>query len=353
MTNWSLSRLVALAVTGLAAACGSSSNGVTIRQPVLLPANFIVSLSVVSQLFPVITRQSSAGLDASAVGNPIATRAVIFTNDDGSVKVTISVDQYGTTGEAASAYNLAVQKSSEIAGFTPVAIPAVGQKAFAGTVTMEGETHLGLGALDGLLVMGATLAGSRATPDNVTALVTVARAEDAGSQVALGCHREMSSGSLLPGNFILPLNAVSQLFPQAIRPARSGPNEVAVGNPIATREVIYADQDASMLVTISVDQYGSTNDAASAYQLALHKSSEVPGFIPIAIPVVGQKAFAGTVTMGGETHVGLGALDSTLIVGATLAGFSATTDNVTALVALARVEDAAADVAVECLNGQP
>ena len=45
--------------------------------------------------------------------------------------------------------------------------------------------------------------------------------------------------------------------------------------------------------------------------------------------------------MNAETHVGLGTLDHKLIVGATLAGYEATPDNVTKLVALARMQAAA------------
>ncbi len=72
----------------------------------------------------------------------------------------------------------------------------------------------------------------------------------------------------------------------------------------------------------------------------------VPGFKPVPVPNLGQQAFAGTVTMGAETHVGLGALDDTLIVGATLAGYDATPGNTAKLVALARTEDAAAKMAL-------
>jgi hypothetical protein len=44
------------------------------------------------------------------------------------------------------------------------------------------------------------------------------------------------------------------------------------------------------------------------------------------------------VTIGGETHVGLGVLSGRLVVGATLAGYGATKRNVATLVALARVQ---------------
>jgi hypothetical protein len=52
------------------------------------------------------------------------------------------------------------------------------------------------------------------------------------------------------------------------------------------------------------------------------------------------------VVAGAETHVGLGALDGTLIVGATLAGYDATPNNIAQLVALASTEDAAAKAAL-------
>ena len=49
--------------------------------------------------------------------------------------------------------------------------------------------------------------------------------------------------------------------------------------------------------------------------------------------------------MGAETHIGLGALNDKLIVGATLAGYDATPDNTDKLVAVARMQGAAAKTA--------
>jgi hypothetical protein len=60
---------------------------------------------------------------------------------------------------------------------------------------------------------------------------------------------------------------------------------------------------------------------------------------------MGQQSFAGSVTQGMETHVGLGALDGKFVFGLTLAGFDATPDNVDNLVGLARAENAAIDAA--------
>ena len=47
---------------------------------------------------------------------------------------------------------------------------------------MDGETHIGLGTLDHKLIVGATLAGYDATPDNATKLVAVARMQGAAAR---------------------------------------------------------------------------------------------------------------------------------------------------------------------------
>ena len=140
-----------------------------------LPRNVIVPLSEVSRFFPDITREASTGPDLTATGNPKATRMVIYESGDGAKKVTITVDRYGSSRDASSAYKQAVQKSQSVPGFKPVQVPRSGQQAFAGTTTMDGETHIGLGTLDHKLIVGATLAGYDATPDNVTKLVAVTR----------------------------------------------------------------------------------------------------------------------------------------------------------------------------------
>ena len=151
-----------------------------------LPRDVIVPLSEVSRLFPDITRETSTGRNLTATGNPKATRLVIYESGDGSKKVTITVDQYGSSRDASSAYKQAVQKSQSVPGFKPVQVPRLGQQAFAGTTTMDGETHIGLGTLDHKLIVGATLAGYDATPDNATKLVAVARMQGAAAKRTVG-----------------------------------------------------------------------------------------------------------------------------------------------------------------------
>lgn len=115
--------------------------------------------------------------------------------------------------------------------------------------------------------------------------------------------------------------------------------------------MIYANGHNSKKVTITVDQYEYATDASSAYEQAVEKS-KIPGFKPISVSNVGQKAFAGTVTKGAETHVGLGALVGKLIVGVTLAGYDATPDNVAKLVALTHKKEAAARAALGASGDQ-
>ena len=67
-------------------------------------------------------------------------------------------------------------------------------------------------------------------------------------------------------------------------------------------------------MTLSVDQYASTNDAAAAYQTAVQGSKAAPGFKPAASPKLGQEAFVGTSQVAAEMHFGLWARDGRLIV---------------------------------------
>ena len=153
-------------------------------------------------------------------------------------------------------------------------------------------------------------------------------------------------GSLLSREVVVPLSVVNRFFSEITREATTGQNLTAVGNAKATRSVIYANGDSSKKVTITVDQYASSSDASSAYQEAVQKSKTVPGFKPIPAENLGQNAFIGTVTQGGETHIGLGALDGTVIVGVTLAGFDPTPDIIDKLISMTREEEGVAKTAV-------
>jgi hypothetical protein len=156
-----------------------------------------------------------------------------------------------------------------------------------------------------------------------------------------------ASESLLPRNVVVPLSVVNRFFRNITREVTTGRNLTAVGQSKATRSVIYANSDSSKKVTISVDQYASSSDASSAYQEAVQKSKVVPAFKPIPAENLGQNAFIGTVTQGEETHIGLGALHGTIIVGATLPGYDSKPKNIAKLISLTRKEESAAKAALD------
>jgi len=105
-TGW-LALTIAM-VTSIAG-CGGSSGGVAPSNR-LLPRRYVVRLSIVNQYFDSIKQQDSTGEDSTAQGNPNATRAVFFIDDADTQKVTITVDRYNSTSDAASAYQTALEK---------------------------------------------------------------------------------------------------------------------------------------------------------------------------------------------------------------------------------------------------
>jgi hypothetical protein len=183
----SLTALSIAAVGALSLACEAFSSSAAPGPT--LPRNVIVPLTAVSHLFPDITRETSTGRNLTATGDPKATRMVIYGNDAGSKKVTITVDQYRRPRNASSAYQQAVKKSQSVPGFKLIRVANLGQKTFAGTVTIDAETHIGLGVVGDKLVVGATLAGYDATPDNTANLVALARMQAVAAKRAVGSQR--------------------------------------------------------------------------------------------------------------------------------------------------------------------
>ena len=149
-----------------------------------------------------------------------------------------------------------------------------------------------------------------------------------------------------PSEVVVPISTVNRFFPEVTHEPSTGQNLTAVANPRATRSVICANSDSSKKVTMTVDGYATASDASSAYQEAVVKSKTVPGFMPVPAENLDGNAFVGTVTQGGETHIGPGALNGVLIVGATLAGYDPTPENTAKLICLIREEERAAKAAL-------
>ena len=73
----------ALALLALAA-CGDDETTAA-----LLPRNAVVPVSVVTQYFPDVTKESGTGPNETRIGKPVVTRSVVFTSADGKKKVTL------------------------------------------------------------------------------------------------------------------------------------------------------------------------------------------------------------------------------------------------------------------------
>ncbi|TQC43478.1 hypothetical protein EEB14_42645 [Rhodococcus sp. WS4] len=145
-----------------------------------------------------------------------------------------------------------------------------------------------------------------------------------------------SATNVLPEDVLVASDVVQNYFPDVDDQATTSENPNASGTPEATRIVIYEGSEGRR-VTISVDQYPSSDAASTAFEEAIGKSEVVQGFAPLpAPPDVGDKAFAGVVTQGADTHIGYGALAGDYVVGVTSAGYPATPENVAKLTELTR-----------------
>jgi hypothetical protein len=179
--------VAALALQLLSACSDSSSPKSPAAAAALLAREAVVPISVVTQYFPDVSTEANTGPNETSVGNPVASRSVVFVSADGKKKVTLSVDQYATASDAASAYQTAVEGSKAAPGFKPAASPNLGQEAFAGTSQVGSETHFGLGARDGRLIMSATHAGDiPVTPENSNSLISLGGVELTTAKEILG-----------------------------------------------------------------------------------------------------------------------------------------------------------------------
>jgi hypothetical protein len=153
----------------------------------LLPRESVVPMSTVTAYFPDVTEQAKATTNETTVGNASGSISVVFTDVDGTKKVTLSVDEYASADDAAGAFQTAVRASEAAPGFKLASAPNLGQEAFAGSSKVGAEMHFGLGARDGRLIVSATHAGAiPVTPDNSRRMIDLARAVLAAAKKAIG-----------------------------------------------------------------------------------------------------------------------------------------------------------------------
>ncbi len=163
------------------------------------------------------------------------------------------------------------------------------------------------------------------------------------TQIATDLHTLLQRANV-PGPYVLAGHSFGGLY--ALTYAAQYPTEVAGMVLIDST----APESAPTSPTSTSSSYEQYRTGASGEPVLLgrlfREVQSVAGFKPVPVPTLGQQTFAGTATMGVETHIGIGALDHKLIVGATLAGYDATPENTTKLVAVARTQGATAKRAV-------
>jgi hypothetical protein len=91
--------------------------------------------------------------------------------------VTITVDD-ADSERCVVGLSGAVVKRKAVPGFEEIPADNLGENAFIGTVRRE-ETHIGVSALHGVLIVGATLAGYDPTPENTAKLICLTRKKNA------------------------------------------------------------------------------------------------------------------------------------------------------------------------------
>ena len=142
----------------------------------------------------------------------------------------------------------------------------------------------------------------------------------------------------LPRDAVLTVAAVQAVIPEISYEAETGPNVTVMGTPVANRAVTFSSADDRQRIVLSVDQYGSADDARRAFDEAALASSQVPGVEVDSVSGLGEKALIGVATQGNETHVGGGALFGDLIVIATLQFFEGSDENKKRVATLIREE---------------
>jgi hypothetical protein len=152
----------------------------------LLPRDTILPLSAVQDIVPEIASETVTGENATAVGHPIANRAVTFATADREHRVVLSVDRYERVDDASTAFQDAFRASQEVPGVEAEAVSDLGDAALIGIITQGDETHVGGGALFGDLIVNATLQAFEGTDANKAIVAALIQRQAEHAEQALG-----------------------------------------------------------------------------------------------------------------------------------------------------------------------
>lgn len=167
--------LIALAVVAVRAVCAGAPSAT-------LPLNVAPTLGEVQRFFPDVTRRVHSGPDPAAHGMPKGTIRAVFTTTDGKKTVTSTVAQYASASAAYAAFKASAARA--LTGARPVTLPRrIGQRSFS--VVGAQSASAAVGALDGALVVQASLKGYRPDQKAVENLAALARMADELATAAL------------------------------------------------------------------------------------------------------------------------------------------------------------------------
>ena len=165
-------RLFALSAIGVIAARTLCAGSVSAT----LPLNVAPTLGEVQRFFADVTRRVHSGPDPAAQGSPKGTIASVFATADGKKTVTVTVAQYPSATAAYSAFRATETRAAS--GGREVAMPhRIGQRSFSVTDTTTASAAV-VGALDGALVVKASLKGYHLDKTSFEKLVALTRAAD-------------------------------------------------------------------------------------------------------------------------------------------------------------------------------
>lgn len=141
--------------------------------PPALPVNVSVSLSLVRQEFPMMSRLASTGVDPKAPGMPRETRRSQFTDLTAMGRITVAVADYATEQTTDAAFAELIQDLRYAPGSVGLGRPDVGHDALATLIRpAAGPQGVTIAARDERLIIQVSSTGFRYSRDQLDRLTS-------------------------------------------------------------------------------------------------------------------------------------------------------------------------------------
>jgi len=155
--------------------------------PSALPANEVISLSVVRREFPTMARLASAGPDPAAPGTPRATRRSQFSDPTAMGRLTVAVAEYPSDEGAFTAFTDLVDDIRYAPRSVGLGRPEVGQDALA-TLTRPsgGPVGVTIASRDGPRIIQVNSTGFKYSREHLERLTRLAERQVSTAVSAFG-----------------------------------------------------------------------------------------------------------------------------------------------------------------------